>query len=119
VIAIPANVSIFVIHESVSFACGIDGMRGHCIALTKNDPMERGNFLFVNKSRTQTRVIWYDGQGFLMATKRLSHGSFKSWPKNGENIFSLLESFQAQGLLFDGNPSLKNFHPVWRKNIIK
>lgn len=48
-IAIPSNVSIFVIHEPVSFACGIDGMRGHCVAMTKNDPIETGYFLFINK----------------------------------------------------------------------
>ena len=114
-IALPAGVAIIVVHNSVSFACGIDGMRGYCISITKMDPIERGYFLFVNRTRTQARVIWYDGKGFLLTTKRLSQEAFKAWPKNGESVFSLMESFQAQGLLFDGNPDPKNFHPVWKK----
>ena len=114
-IAIPSGVVIVVVHEPVSFSCGIDGMRGHCISIVAMDPFDKGYFLFVNKQRTQVRVVWYDGQGFLLTTKRLSTGRFKAWPKRGENVFTLLESFQAQGLLFDRNPDEKNFHPTWKK----
>ena len=114
-IALPSGVVIVVVHEPVNFACGIDGMRGYCIKLVEMDPIEKGYFLFVNRQRTQIRIVWYDGQGFLLATKRLSQGKFKSWPKRGESAFTMLESFQAQGLLFDGNSDEKNFHPVWKK----
>ena len=117
-IALPPGVSVFVVHQPVSFACGIDGMRGHCVLFTKNDPLSKGYFLFINKKKNQVRVIWYDGQGFALLTKRLSQGCFQSWPKKGESVYSLLECFQAQGLLFDGNPSEKNFHPTWKKPLI-
>ena len=114
-IALPRGVAVFVVHKPVSFGCGIDGMRGYCLSLTKNDPLEKGYFLFINKSRTQVRVIWYDGQGFALFAKRLSQCRFVHWPRDGECVYSLLECFQAQGLLFDGNPHEKNFHPVWKK----
>jgi len=71
-IALLASVAIIAVHDSVSFACGIDGIRGYCIGIAIKDPIERGYFLFVNRSRTQARVMWYDGQGFMLTTKRLS-----------------------------------------------
>ena len=116
-IALPPGISIIVVHEPVSFGCGIDGMRAHCVALTTYDPLDRGYFLFVNKSFQQVRVLWYDGQGFALWTKRLSQGRFRRWPRKGEKVFSLLECFQAQGLLFDGNPHLDQFHPVWKSSL--
>lgn len=114
-ISLPAKVPVYVVHEPVRFSCGIDGMRGLCLKVVGKDPLECGYFLFVNKSRNQIRVIWYDGQGFFLTTKRLSQGTFKRWPKFGENEFSVVEYFQAQGLLNDGFHDEKMFHPVWKK----
>ena len=34
-IAIPAGILVIVVHEPVNFSCGIDGMRGHCVSITK------------------------------------------------------------------------------------
>jgi transposase len=114
-IALPAMVSVYVVHEPVSFSKGIDGMRGECVKLLRKDPLDEGYFLFINRRKNQARVIWYDGQGFLLATKRLSSGKFKNWPKAGESVFSLVQHFQAQGLLNDGIHSEKSFHPIWKK----
>ena len=114
-ISIPAAVAVFVIHEPVSFGCGIDGMRGHCVRIVQNDPISAGYFLFVNKKRNQARVIWYDGQGFLLCTKRLSRGSFKNWPRVGECFFSLVEYFQAQGLIAGANVDEHGYGEIWKK----
>jgi transposase len=114
-ISIPAAVAVFVIHEPVSFGCGIDGMRGHCKRILQKDPISAGYFLFVNKKRNQARVIWYDGQGFLLCTKRLSKGSFRNWPGAGECGFSLVEYFQAQGLIAGANPHEQCYGEIWKK----
>ena len=114
-ISIPAAVAVFVIHEPVSFGCGIDGMRGHCVRIAMKDPISDGYFLFINKKRNQARVIWYDGQGFLLCTKRMSKGSFKNWPRAGECSISLVEHFQAQGLIAGADLSQENYHKIWKK----
>ena len=90
-------------------------MRGHCVRIAKKDPLSEGYFLFINKRRNQARVIWYDGQGFLLCTKRMSQGSFENWPRPGESLFSLVEFFQAQGLISGANLSEKNYHKIWKK----
>jgi transposase len=105
-IALPAGVPVVVVHEAVSFARGIDGMRGLCLAIVKQDPMEKGYFIFISKQRNQVRILWYDAQGFLLCT---------NWPKPDGTQFSMVEYFQAQGLLCDSNINEKNFHPVWKK----
>ena len=115
-IAVPAQIPVYVVHEPVSFGRGIDGMRGICLQILGKDPLDRGYFFFINRRQNQIRAIWYDGQGFILATKRLSSGRFRNWPKLGDSSFSMVQHFQAQGLLNDGIHSEKCFHPVWKKS---
>ena len=114
-IAISAGIIVVVVHEPVNFSCGIDGMRGHCVSITQKDPIQSGYFLFVNKRKNQARVIWYDGQGFSLCSKRLSSGTFSNWPRKTDGIFSTIEYFQAQGILSNSKSNIENYHPVWKK----
>ena len=63
-----------------------------------------------------SRKMWsstsYDGQGFWLATKRLSKGRFHWWPQ-GEEPARVLRVHQAQVLLAAGNPDI-DAAPVWR-----
>ncbi len=55
----------------------------------------------------------YDGQGFWLATKRLSKGRFKWWPTGSEPA-RILRAHQAQLLLAAANPDAEA-PPVWRR----
>jgi transposase len=55
----------------------------------------------------------YDGQGFWLATQRLSKGRFRWWPP-GEEPPPALRVRPAQVLLAAGNPDI-DAAPVWRK----
>jgi len=55
----------------------------------------------------------FDGQGFWLATKRLSRGRFRWWPA-GDEATRVLQAHQAQLLLAAGNPETEAA-PVWRK----
>lgn len=76
-------------------------------------------FLFVSRSRKHLRVLTYDGQGFWLATKRLSSGRFPHWPSAGEGIGSVfleqLEACQAQVLIQGGDPLSVKALGAWRK----
>jgi len=60
----------------------------------------------------------YDGQGFWLATKRLSKGRFRWWPQVAEQGAKeptrALRVHQAQVLFAAGNPDV-DAAPVWRK----
>jgi IS66 Orf2 like protein len=55
----------------------------------------------------------YDGQGFVLAQKRLSKGRFVWWP-NGSGPARSLEAYQAQLLVAAGNPDTQAA-PMWRR----
>jgi len=57
--------------------------------------------------------LTYDGQGFWLATKRLSKGRFKWWPTGSEPT-RILRAHQAQLLLAAANPDAEA-PPVWRQ----
>jgi transposase len=116
-IAFPANADMVVVHTPVSFACGIDGMCRYCRVILSREPMERAYFLFINKRREKVRVLWYDGQGFVLCMKRLSHGTFKNWPKQGESYSSIATFFQAHALIAGGEILTQKTAAVW-KNIL-
>ena len=63
--------------------------------------------------RGRFRILAYDGQGFWLATKRLSKGRFHWWPTGAEASRSL-RAHQAQLLLAGGNPDIEAA-PVWRR----
>jgi len=96
--------------DPVDFRCGIDGLAGICRAKLRQDPMGGGVFLFTNRRRTSLKLISYDGQGFWLCQKRLSHGTFKFWPRHGET-FSVP---QIQILLYNGDPRGSRMAPAWR-----
>jgi len=115
VISFPAGVEIVLFHSPISFGCGIDGMCRYCRILLKREPMGSGYFMFLNRSREQIRVLWYDGQGFLLCTKRLSSGKFKNWPKAGSTPETIIRFFEAQIVMAGGDMSKSNYGIEWKK----
>jgi transposase len=78
-------------------------------------PIHFSGWLFIFRSRrgTAIKLLAYDGQGFWLATKRLSKGRFRWWP-TGEEPAQLLRAHQAQLLLAAGNPDAEAA-PEWRR----
>ena len=114
-ISFPANTEIFIFHNPVSFACGVDGMIRYCKILMKKEVIEDSYFMFISKSMKQIRTFWFDGQGFLLCTKRSSQGRFKHWPKSSDEAFALLSFFEAQTIFSDGDFKKAEHKKIWKK----
>jgi transposase len=114
-ISFPANTDIFVVHTPVSFACGIDGMVRYCRLILQQEPLSRAYFIFINKRKEQLRALWFDGQGFLLCTKRLSKGRFKYWPIDNEKCYSQFQFFDAQILFSGGDFLTAKSEKIWKK----
>jgi len=99
--------------EAVDFRKGIDSLAELCRAKLDADPFSGCLFVFRSRRATSIKVLVYDGQGFWLATKRLSKGRFRWWPQ-GEEPTRALRVHQAQVLLAAGNPDV-DAAPVWRK----
>lgn len=115
-IQVPPNVSVFVMHEPVSFRNGIDGMAAIARTVLAKEPMDGALFAFRNRQRHMLRVLFYDGSGFWLCTKRLSKGHFSAWPVgDGTSPCSALLARELTVLLWGGDPAQCAFPELWRK----
>jgi transposase len=112
-IQITPQLRILVAIESIDARKGIDSLAQLCREKLATDPFSGCLFIFRSRSGKAIRILAYDGQGFWIATKRLSKGRFKWWP-SGEEPAKTLQAHQAQLLLAAGNPDAEAA-PVWRR----
>lgn len=117
-IQLPPNAQILVMHDAVNFRNGIDGTAAIARLVLKREPMDGCFFIFRNKMGHSLRVLYYDGGGFWLCTKRLSKGTFNGvWPKgDGQNVASPLLARQLQILLWGGDWSSCKFPKLWRNS---
>ena len=114
---ITPQMRILVAVEAVDFRKGIDSLAELCRAKLNADPFSGCLFVFRSRRATSLKLLVYDGQGFWVATKRLSKGRFRWWPRGdgeGAEPARSLRAHQAQVLLAAGNPDI-DAAPVWRK----
>jgi transposase len=112
-IQITPQLRILVAIDAIDGRKGIDSLAQLCREKLDADPFSGCLFIFRSRRGTAIKLLAYDGQGFWLATKRLSKGRFKWWPSGSEPA-RILRSHQAQLLLAAANPDAEA-PPVWRK----
>ena len=83
-IQIAPQIRILVAVEAIDGRKGIDAIAQLCREKLNADPFSGYLFIFRTRRGTAIRVLQYDGQGFWLATKRLSKGRFQWWPTGTE-----------------------------------
>ena len=83
--------------EAIDGRKGIDSLAAVCRERLESDPFSGCVFVFRQRSGSSIKVLVYDGQGFWLATKRLSKGRFQWWPEGGTSC--ALDAHQALVLL--------------------
>ena len=63
---------------------GFNGLAGAAKTVLASDPLTGHLFLFCNRSRTRLKLLFWDGSGLWLCTKRLEKGRF-SWPEADSN----------------------------------
>ena len=112
-IQITPQLRILVAIEAIDGRKGIDSLAQLCREKLDADPFSGCLFIFRSRSAKSIRILAYDGQGFWLATKRLSKGRCRWWP-TGREASKTLRAHQAQLLLAAGNPETEAA-PVWRQ----
>jgi transposase len=110
---ITPHVRILVAIEPVDLRKGIDGLAQLCREKLQEDPFSGCLFVFRGRRATAIKLLQFDGQGFILAQKRLSKGRFVWWP-SGSGPARSLEAYQAQLLVAAGNPDTQAA-PMWRR----
>jgi transposase len=104
---------IFLAVEPIDGRKGLDGLAAVCRQVLHDNPLEGAVYVFRNRTGTTLKLLAYDGQGFWLCTKRLSHGHFHWWPTVTTPRVTL-SAQELSILLWNGHPDRAQFAPLWR-----
>ena len=115
-IQVTPHMRILVAKEPLDFRCGIDGTSAVCRRVLEQDPMSGALFIFRNRACSMIRVLAYDGQGFWLATKRMSKGRFRHLDafSKGSHVLSV-DPHQLHMLLMGADWVRTQPVKYWRK----
>ena len=88
-IRLTSQTKVLLAMKPVDFRKQIDGLVAFCKRDLQSDPRSGSYFVFINKSRTQVRVLSYDGSGYWLCSKRISKGKFEAWPQGDADLSSV------------------------------
>ena len=88
---------IFVAVAPVDLRRGFDGLSAYVQTVLEQEVLAGGLFAFTNRRRNRLRLLWFDGTGLWVATKRLEGGTL-NWPA-GEGAAVGLRPEQLSALI--------------------
>jgi len=112
--AVMPQMRVLVAIEPVDMRKGIDGLVAVCRQRLQADPMSGTLFVFCSRRGHTLKILVYDGQGFWLCQKRLSHGRFTWWAPRAEQVTWRLDAHQLQVLLWNGDPTRAQIGPMWK-----
>jgi len=98
---------IFVCKEPTDMRSSYDSLFNRAKTVLEKDPFSGHLFLFINRSRTSCKCLYYDGTGFVIVSKRLERGVFSRInPFYGKEVVLTQAEFS---LFFEGANLEKRF----------
>jgi len=96
------SLKVFVAVEACDMRKGFNGLHAAVTERLGEDPRHGALFVFSNRRHTRIKILYWDGTGLWVLSKRLERGTF-SWPKQVEPEATKLKlTPQALALLTDG-----------------
>lgn len=96
------SLKIFVAVEPCDMRKGFNGLHAMASERLGEDPRQGALFVFINRRHNRIKILYFDGTGLWVMTKRLEQGTF-SWPKSIEPGTSKLSIRpEALAMLTDG-----------------
>jgi len=105
---------IFVATEPVDFRKGMDGLAAVCRRVLGANPLSGALYVCRNRAGTTRKILWYDGQGDWLCTKRLSQGRF-TWGPTTQAPSARLAARELAIVLWNGNPQQAKMADDWQK----
>ena len=96
------SLRVFLAVEPADMRKGIEGLHALVSQRLSEDVRGGALFVFINKRHTRLKVLYFDGTGLWLLTKRLEEGTF-AWPKLEEiGAAKLALRPEAFAMLTDG-----------------
>ncbi len=87
--------------ESADLRRGFEGLALMVREVLREDERSSQIFVFTNRRRDRVRLLYWDGSGLWLMTKRLEQGTF-AWPRVPEGAVKLALRAEALELLLSG-----------------
>jgi transposase len=101
VLSFSGSVRVFVALEPCDMRKGFEGLAGLVGTEMKEQVQSGALFVFGTRRRTRLKMLYFDGTGLWLLSKRLEAGTF-SWPRDTEGKKKLRLRPEALALLTDG-----------------
>ena len=101
-LTIPRQVKIFVSLQPTDMRRGFPGLSGEVQAKLEEDPLSGHLFLFRNRRRDRIKILFWDGDGYVIYYKLLSRGSFEFPEPNDPDSPSAQIRSSELSMLLDG-----------------
>jgi transposase len=88
VIVPPGGVRVLVASRPVDFRKGMDGLAALAKETLAQDPFSGTILVFRAKRADRVKLLFWDGSGLLLVSKRLEQGAFK-WPPIADGVMRL------------------------------
>lgn len=106
-IALNRRTKIFLCKEPTDMRASYDSLFNKAKTVLNKDPFSGHLFLFVNRTRTSCKSLYYDGTGLVIISKRLEAGRFSKVNQLYQKEIVLTEA--EFGLFFEGANLEKRF----------
>ena len=105
------NVEVWLAVEPVSLLKSIDGLCAEVEQRFREDPMRGHVFVFLNRTRTGVKLLYFEHGGFVVTYKRLERGRFQVPVVQGDR--ARMTSAQLAALLEGIDLSRARRIPLW------
>jgi transposase len=96
------SLKVFLALDPIDMRKGFEGLYAAVSEKLQADVKSGALFVFTNNKRTRLKVLYFDGTGLWLMTKRLEQGTF-CWPRAAESGQTKLQlAPEAFALLTDG-----------------
>jgi len=85
-IAAPGSIRIYLYRIATDMRKSFDGLSGLVRSNFQENVLSGSLFVFINKRRTYTKILYWDGDGFAIWAKRLEKGTFQLPASKGDRI---------------------------------
>ncbi len=101
-LSFPGSLKVFVAVEACDMRKGFNGLYAMASERLGEDPRQGALFVFITRRHNRIKILYFDGTGLWVMTKRLEQGTF-SWPRAVEPGTSKLSIRpEALAMLTDG-----------------
>lgn len=98
---LPVQSRIHVCRTATDMRRSFEGLSFMVRDILKEDPLSGHLFLFLNRSRTKVKLLWWDRSGYAIWYKELQAGTFSMPAKNeltSAELGCVLEGIEIEGI---------------------